>query len=155
MKSISLRKMPKAPRVAPLAGAWIEISGGRTERSPRRVAPLAGAWIEINKTDTDHSALYVAPLAGAWIEIDHREGGRMGDQVAPLAGAWIEIPCSRVTRSLLTSHPSRVRGLKFFIVLSSLSIASVAPLAGAWIEICYRKGYRCKGYRRTPRGCVD
>ena len=34
--------------VAPLAGAWIEISDPlRSCRGPVNVAPLAGAWIEI------------------------------------------------------------------------------------------------------------
>ena len=33
------------------------------------VAPLAGAWIEISAIVTGHIVPYVAPLAGAWIEI--------------------------------------------------------------------------------------
>ena len=33
------------------------------------VAPLAGAWIEISKTATIYFTTDVAPLAGAWIEI--------------------------------------------------------------------------------------
>ena len=33
--------------VAPLAGAWIEISVGIENASPLLVAPLAGAWIEM------------------------------------------------------------------------------------------------------------
>ena len=33
--------------VAPLAGAWIEISRSEKEICPLKVAPLAGAWIEI------------------------------------------------------------------------------------------------------------
>ena len=77
--------------VAPLAGAWIEISKGivdevRSESLPSRerglkfypavpdgfdyfVAPLAGAWIEISLVLTKPQILLVAPLAGAWIEI--------------------------------------------------------------------------------------
>ena len=34
-------------RVAPLAGAWIEIRMEQNERAKELVAPLAGAWIEI------------------------------------------------------------------------------------------------------------
>ena len=34
-----------------------------------RVAPLAGAWIEILSTLAPDRQIYVAPLAGAWIEI--------------------------------------------------------------------------------------
>ena len=37
--------------VAPLAGAWIETSGGcQTTGTLIRVAPLAGAWIETGTT---------------------------------------------------------------------------------------------------------
>ena len=57
-------------RVAPLAGAWIEIP--RVVFGIwwfRRVAPLAGAWIEITCADTKLVHSDVAPLAGAWIEI--------------------------------------------------------------------------------------
>ena len=37
-----------ASDVAPLAGAWIEISALGGETPTYKVAPLAGAWIEIN-----------------------------------------------------------------------------------------------------------
>ena len=33
------------------------------------VAPLVGAWIEISKALESICSLYVAPLVGAWIEI--------------------------------------------------------------------------------------
>ena len=33
------------------------------------------------------------------------------------------------------SHPSRVRGLKFFVDADSVFYSIVAPFAGAWIEI--------------------
>ena len=57
--------------------------------------------------------------------------------VAPHAGAWIEIKlCLLCTAAATTSHPTRVRGLKWrFICSGSLSISEVAPHAGAWIEI--------------------
>ena len=82
-----------AAAVAPLAGAWIEISrvmlrpadlaslpsrerglkfpiGGRLRRRTS-VAPLAGAWIEmiVSGNLVSHTRFRVAPLAGAWIEI--------------------------------------------------------------------------------------
>ena len=37
--------------------------------SPLRVAPLAGAWIEIGIAVVETLVGIVAPLAGAWIEI--------------------------------------------------------------------------------------
>ena len=37
--------------VAPLAGAWVEISSKRYKTIGRNVvAPLAGAWVEINRS---------------------------------------------------------------------------------------------------------
>ena len=57
--------------VAPLVGAWIEITGLMMSRKTGIVAPLVGAWIEIDETSgTMYGAYYVAPLVGAWIEID-------------------------------------------------------------------------------------
>ena len=78
--------------VAPLVGAWIEISVATIPDKLISVAPLVGAWIEIlhlrlflhdialslpswerglKYTSTFSVALwaYVAPLVGAWIEI--------------------------------------------------------------------------------------
>ena len=56
--------------VAPLAGAWIEITKDLTDAlNDVGVAPLAGAWIEICSSESERNQLIVAPLAGAWIEI--------------------------------------------------------------------------------------
>ena len=59
------------------------------------VAPLAGAWIEITLNYPNHKRLPVAPLAGAWIEIIVNAFCFDTITVAPLAGAWIEIKCMR------------------------------------------------------------
>ena len=37
--------------------------------SKAKVAPYAGAWIEILRIASLHPQLFVAPYAGAWIEI--------------------------------------------------------------------------------------
>ena len=59
--------------------------------------------------------------------------------VAPLAGAWIEILAGikifPANVSACLSHPSRVRGLKFIILIIIVCYLVVAPFAGAWIEI--------------------
>ena len=49
-------KLPKR-KVAPFAGAWIEITmiGGR--KMENNVAPFAGAWIEIIDFPRNHSGL--------------------------------------------------------------------------------------------------
>ena len=77
------------------------------------VAPLAGAWIEISPALYTSTAANVAPLAGAWIEIAALFFTAVPIPVAPLAGAWIEMPLSGSTPSSFASLPSRERGLKF------------------------------------------
>ena len=81
-------------------------------RAPEGVAPFTGAWIEItNVTDYD-SLTIVAPCTGAWIEIE-----KMKKALGVDTG----------------SHPSRVRGLKF------------------WLDEPRGSERR----RRTLHGCVD
>ena len=144
--------------VAPFAGAWIEILAYRAPWVVSSVAPFAGAWIEINSKIPPPVFLYVAPFAGAWIEIFHLPTWMLLPGVAPFAGAWIEIECPlwpayclgcRTLRGCVdwnsiwpwiigrcwTSHPSRVRGLKFLGPADLPYLDQVAPFAGAWIEI--------------------
>ena len=78
-----------------------------------RVAPLAGAWIEIPSCGWEHLLRGVAPLAGAWIEIALFADTSDVIIVAPLAGAWIEISPSTRQFPEATSLPSRERGLKY------------------------------------------
>ena len=57
----------------------------------------------------------VAPFMGAWIEMAGCAGGCHYAWVAPFMGAWIEmIRSSMKTGTGKRSHPSRVRGLKWF-----------------------------------------
>ena len=77
----------------------------------------------------------VAPFAGAWIEIFSRGTKKRTWSVAPFAGAWIEISIKWQKRADDLSHPSRVRGLKYFKIPTYLQDFKVAPFAGAWIEI--------------------
>ena len=100
--------------VAPLVGAWIEISYKSCmilsacasllswERGLKYnvvalvasddVAPLVGAWIEIFMTSGSSGSSVVAPLVGAWIEIFMLSSTFFWSSVAPLVGAWIEMP---------------------------------------------------------------
>ena len=57
--------------------------------------------------------------------------------------------------SLLTSLPSRERGLKFEEHGRKGGRIAVAPLAGAWIEICLEFDLEKQYKRRSPRGSVD
>ena len=63
--------------VAPLVGAWIEISVFSLQLLNKSVAPLVGAWIEITWLSLRFTAAFVAPLVGAWIEITSTLGFNM------------------------------------------------------------------------------
>ena len=77
-----------------------------------RVAPFAGAWIEITKSVVIRHMVRVAPFAGAWIEIILSTGLLNSSRVAPFAGAWIEIDFFFTSWSDTQSLPLRERGLK-------------------------------------------
>ena len=51
-------------KVAPLAGAWIEIVKQALDKAYGEVAPLAGAWIEIIKMTTSVQKFFVVPFMG-------------------------------------------------------------------------------------------
>ena len=120
----------------------------------------------------------VAPYAGAWIEIVVCRLCTIQCFVAPYAGAWIEMYSSPVmVLKASASHPTRVRGLKSWIIQkvnlitevapyagawieikstdSQTSFGNVAPYAGAWIEIPFSTLHYLILTRRTLRGCVD
>ena len=80
----------------------------------------------------------VAPFAGAWIEMYRNSTSSTPRHVAPFAGAWIEILIKGQYLWTKTSHPSRVRGLKYQQPDIVIFVSRVAPFAGAWIEICVR-----------------
>ena len=84
---------PDRQRVAPFAGAWIEmVTAGVMRCCVSPVAPFTGAWIEIRHMLDAGPPAAVAPFTGAWIEIDElaqREWTVV--HVAPFTGAWIEM----------------------------------------------------------------
>ncbi len=55
----------------------------------------------------------VAPYTGAWIEITNGAGLQQQSMCRTLHGAWIEIFRLLVRDRQTSSHPTRVRGLKF------------------------------------------
>ena len=76
------------------------------------VAPLVGAWIEISAFSFGLLAKAVAPLVGAWIEIGYILVNDADLAVAPLVGAWIEILPLFCARLAMLSLPLWERGLK-------------------------------------------
>ena len=104
-------------RVAPHAGAWIEIFCRRTPPTRQMVAPHAGAWIEIADRASYTGDHGVAPHAGAWIEIRKKTELVNSFAVAPHAGAWIEI-ITLLLKAVESFRraPMRARGLKCLFV---------------------------------------
>ena len=82
-----------------------------------KVAPFAGAWIEIRVGCSAPVSRVVAPFAGAWIEIFAQLLRLIGGLVAPFAGAWIEILEQIDIEQVKASLPSRERGLKYKLVI--------------------------------------
>ena len=77
------------------------------------VAPLVGAWIEITLSRRESNFVIVAPLVGAWIEIQFIGANFTATHsVAPLVGAWIEILRTAISVSFSASLLSWERGLK-------------------------------------------
>ncbi len=164
--------------VAPFAGAWIEIPYFFIKSNLACVAPFAGAWIEILFSLAWEIGLTVAPFAGAWIEMPSISKNIPFWFVAPFAGAWIEIRIAAMGTSIQTeSHPSRVRGLKYYVLYGGYGELEshpsrvrglkygcklfcdmglkVAPFAGAWIEMSPSRHHYLYKFGRTLRGCVD
>ncbi len=56
---------------------------------------------------------------------------------------------------MATSHPSRVRGLKFRALTLTSFLRGVAPFTGAWIEISSIIVSPDTAGSRTLHGCVD
>ena len=78
--------------VAPLAGAWIEISQLSQFMDQNNVAPLAGAWIEIYRTEeSPHHQETSLPSRERGLKSAEFRFSAFSARVAPLAGAWIEI----------------------------------------------------------------
>ena len=78
-----------------------------------KVAPFTGAWIEIQQCTKGDDVFEVAPFTGAWIEISNRSLASLRATVAPFTGAWIEILPQARSRPVMSSLPSRERGLKY------------------------------------------
>ena len=108
-------------KVAPFAGAWIEIFDSANNALVIKVAPFAGAWIEISGGILALIIIFVAPFAGAWIEILTAILFLTKRAVAPFAGAWIEIIQYYTNCIMVRSLPSRERGLKYCSFVTILS----------------------------------
>ena len=75
-----------------------------------------GAWIEIGRVVGRNRNTGVAPHVGAWIEIHSVAPAIRKNGVAPHVGAWIEIKKTGKLITVILSHPTWVRGLKYFYI---------------------------------------
>ena len=117
------------------------------------VAPLVGAWIEISSASTSPTNLPSLPSWERGLKFTH-EGYAGIYKVAPLVGAWIEIGISGRLSGRRWSLPSWERGLKSYTDCPH-TLLEVAPLVGAWIEIVLFRCILLLAVRRSPRGSVD
>ena len=74
--------------------------------------------------------------------------------VVPHAGTWIEIHLLIVFVGIISSFPTRERGLKLLPKGSLFLSHKVVPHAGTWIEIVQQYTNR-NASCRSPRGNVD
>ena len=101
-----------------------------------QVAPFTGAWIEIDRMSSCPFAVVVAPFTGAWIEImKYDVTYSCGHTSHPSRVRGLKYGRAKIGRVQAPSHPSRVRGLKYFAFASLRLLSAVAPFTGAWIEI--------------------
>ena len=102
--------------VAPLVGAWIEITCAKVHVGCVIVAPLVGAWIEIILVTDEVADKVSLPSWERGLKLKvFGQNPLLGD-VAPLVGAWIEITFSLFKEILEDmSLPSWERGLKSLI----------------------------------------
>ena len=127
----------------------------RKPRQSRRVAPYAGAWIEMPQKHISPLRGSVAPYAGAWIEIPIATYLSVAKPSLPTRERGLKCPQIGVQCELVKSLPTRERGLKSVVSVLDTSETQVAPYAGAWIEICKRFHKFCLVIRRSLRGSVD
>ena len=66
---MSVVAVSKSIAVAPLAGAWIEISLESMLNTALESLPSRERGLKCNMFPADVTVSYVAPLAGAWIEM--------------------------------------------------------------------------------------
>ena len=149
------------PIVASHADAWIEINWSTNNNTiqPRRIPRGCVDWNQLNNNCIEEPD-NVASHADAWIEIPTNHSSSLPDSrriprgcvdwnnyevqlccnkfVASHADAWIEI-CSVTVKlsSLPSSHPTRMRGLKYLICEGLKIWSFVASHADAWIEIYF------------------
>ena len=84
----------------------------------RKVAPFAGAWIEMLSYSAYCILVFVAPFAGAWIEIYKKVCCARWGRSLPSRERGLKSCPYNPQYSHIPSLPSRERGLKFGLLAS-------------------------------------
>ena len=75
--------------------------------------------------------------------------------VAPYAGAWIEMVSALPSAVPQMSHPTRVRGLKYYPSPPFIYVTLSHPTRVRGLKFKLSKADYAKMSSRTLRGCVD
>ena len=91
-------------KVAPFAGAWIEIEQHKIFSRKTCVAPFAGAWIEIRLSKSVKLISLSLPLRERGLKFGHRMYGYSNNQSLPLRERGLKLRwCVRDTSILRRS----------------------------------------------------
>ena len=140
--------------VAPLVGAWIEISHWKAQKTYFSSLPSWERGLKFKHTFQQIAAILSLPSwerGLKWIDDDLRFTAAL---VAPLVGAWIEIDYTENAVLFVLSLPSWERGLKYrerkHRVPVIVSLPSWERGLKFYTYVCF-----CTILRRSPRGSVD
>ena len=101
----------------------------------RRVAPYAGAWIEIALREQAERKKASHPTRVRGLKFNVIIHYKHSVLSHPTRVRGLKFQPEEITENGGESHPTRVRGLKFSYGNGRRSTKNVAPYAGAWIEI--------------------
>ena len=101
----------------------------------RKVAPFAGAWIEIPKASIVTATVWSLPSRGRGLKCATSSKLGIMTKSLPSRGRGLKFAFTGARKGEILSLPSRGRGLKSKFMEMNDKEKAVAPFAGAWIEI--------------------
>ena len=104
-------------------------------RNKLLVAPLAGAWIEISAFRGSRLSIASLPSRERGLKLDNKFKVGAAKESLPSRERGLKSHDRENRKRDLQSLPSRERGLKYGYGQKRNVRGAVAPLAGAWIEI--------------------
>ena len=125
--------------------------------STKRVAPHAGAWIEIQLVCIQKwEHIWSLPMRERGLKyLSWHKSLPLGVWSLPMRERGLKSPALPPLQRAKQSLPMRERGLKLYSKKTKGYTLKVAPHAGAWIEMAGMCYSRIKKARRSPCGSVD